>query len=244
MTTSNTVICVLGMHRSGTSCLTGCLEERGIVLGEVVNSAPHNLKGNKESVSLRSINNDVLQMSNGAWDVPPETLVWDDHLRARRDAHIAAFAAHPVWGFKDPRTLLTLPFWLEAGCDMRFIGTFRHPSSVVRSLMARKGKKMIPKTPALELWKHHNRKILELHDRVSFPIVSFDSSPEIYDQSVTQIATSIGLPKLPGRSSFYASEMRTGLEGLENDWPVDDESRDIYAMLQARAIEPTQPDVL
>ena len=30
------VICILGMHRSGTSSLAGCLQEAGLELGDVV----------------------------------------------------------------------------------------------------------------------------------------------------------------------------------------------------------------
>ena len=127
------------MHRSGTSCLSGCLEEHGLVLGDVVNAAPHNLKGNKENIDLRSINDDVLAQSGGAWDKPPETLIWNDSLRQRRDAHMKAYAAFPMWGFKDPRTLLALPFWQEASQNLRFIGTFRHPRDVVHSLLVRRG---------------------------------------------------------------------------------------------------------
>ena len=43
-------IAILGMHRSGTSCLAGSLQEAGIYLGDVVTSAAHNQKGNRENV--------------------------------------------------------------------------------------------------------------------------------------------------------------------------------------------------
>ena len=101
------VVCILGMHRNGTSCLAGCLEERGLNLGDVVNTAPHNRKGNQENLELRAINDAVLTQSGGAWDNPPEVLSGDDDLRQRRDRHIAANSSVETWGFKDPRTLLT-----------------------------------------------------------------------------------------------------------------------------------------
>ena len=37
---SQQVVVILGMHRSGTSLLTGTLQEAGLVLGDVVTSAP------------------------------------------------------------------------------------------------------------------------------------------------------------------------------------------------------------
>lgn len=42
-------VLILGMHRSGTSCLAGSLQEAGLYLGEVNTAAPHNAKGNRES---------------------------------------------------------------------------------------------------------------------------------------------------------------------------------------------------
>ena len=71
---SITVICILGMHRSGTSSLAGCLQEAMLGLGDVVESAPHNLKGNRENLAIRGLNDDFLAYSNGAWDRPPERL--------------------------------------------------------------------------------------------------------------------------------------------------------------------------
>ena len=42
-------VAIVGMHRSGTSCLAGCLEDLGLTLGKVNRAAPHNLKGNNEN---------------------------------------------------------------------------------------------------------------------------------------------------------------------------------------------------
>jgi len=97
------------MHRSGTSCLAGCLEERGLYLGEVANASKNNAKGIKENIQHRAINDDVLAMSGGSWDRPPERLGWNNALRERRDNHIANHSACKVWDFKDPRALVTLP---------------------------------------------------------------------------------------------------------------------------------------
>ena len=40
-------ICVVGMHRSGTSCLTGIMQRMGIELGEVFTENEFNKKGNR-----------------------------------------------------------------------------------------------------------------------------------------------------------------------------------------------------
>ncbi|MGB6229682.1 MAG: hypothetical protein WBF53_06095 [Litorimonas sp.] len=186
-----TLICVLGMHRSGTSCLSGCLEERGLQLGEVVNKATYNRKGNKENLEFRAVNDAVLAESGGAWDRPPERLVWNDDLRARRQAYLDAHATFGTWGVKDPRTLLTLPFWQEAALDLRSVGTFRHPVAVARSLNSRPG--MEPATPALELWKAYNTALLEAAQVQNIPLICFDQSADAYLSKVNELARRIGL---------------------------------------------------
>lgn len=64
------VVMVLGMHRSGTSCLTGLLQQTGLELGDVVTEAPHNKKGNRENLDIMRLNDDVLAHSRGSWDRP------------------------------------------------------------------------------------------------------------------------------------------------------------------------------
>ena len=66
-------ILILGMHRSGTSCLAGSLQEAGLYLGEVNTTAPHNAKGNRESRTIVALHDGLLQANGGAWDAPPGT---------------------------------------------------------------------------------------------------------------------------------------------------------------------------
>ena len=60
-----------------------------------------------------------------------ETATW---LRAR-------FQRHPLWGFKDPRTIRLLPFWRAVfgrlGVDDQYVVVIRNPLSVAASLQKR-----------------------------------------------------------------------------------------------------------
>lgn len=207
--TRNSTICILGMHRSGTSCLAGSLEERGLFLGEVVNFATFNRRGNKESLTCMQINNDLMALNGGSWDNPPDTLTWNDDLRQRRDAHIASYQSHEIWGFKDPRAVFTLPFWLEAIPDMRFVGTFRHPHAVARSLL-RRGQSLAPVVPPVELWRRYNTRLLEHAARFDIPMVCFDWAPEDYARAVDRIAADLGLQKATATApEFYEHSLRS-----------------------------------
>lgn len=229
------MICILGMHRSGTSCLAGCLEERGLHLGEVVNSAPHNLKGNKENLQLRAINDDVLAYNGCAWDKPPTSLCWDDTLRSRRDEYLQLQGDKTQWGFKDPRTLLTLPFWLEAGVEMQFVGTFRNPASVVASLNKRAG--LAPATPPLLLWKQYNLKLLEAVERNACLLVCFDWAADRFLAAIDQISGQYGLSADPGKSmDFFDENLRTGKLEIEVVPVIGDEEQALYERLLSKTV--------
>ncbi len=209
-------ICVLGMHRSGTSCLAGSLEQAGVHLGEVVNKSPSNPKGNKESKVQRGINEDLLAFNGGSWDKPPEQLSWNSDLQARRDSYIEnAWTASP-WGFKDPRSLLTLPFWREALGDLRFVATVRHPAAVARSLMSRAG--LQPKMAPLHLWTEYNQRLLNLCQTETVHLVSFDWHQSEYLGALEHLFGVLGLT-LPEQIPFFEK----GLRSEEKLWPDCDQ---------------------
>lgn len=199
------VILILGMHRSGTSCLAGSLEEAGLYLGEVNTAAPHNAKGNRESRAIMDLQDDLLRANGGDWDAPPPEVVWSAEHRARRDAIIATYPRDRIWGFKDPRTLLTLPGWLEVLPAVRFVGTFRHPLAVAASLYARNG---VAIEKSLALWETYNRRLLDDQRQWEFPMVCFDWPPERYQHHLQVIAPTLNLTVPPMGFSFFESALR------------------------------------
>lgn len=197
------IVAILGMHRSGTSCLTGILQEAGLYLGEVVTWAPHNLKGNRENIGIRELNDQVLKVNNADWDNPRIVSSWPDYLAVRRDRILNSFVSGNVqkWGFKDPRTTFTYPFWQQA-VPLKFIGTYRHPRLVAASLSARNGWKM---ERGLELWFDYNSTMLELWRQKNFPVIRFDQHSGKYISDVKTILELLGLS--PKGVRFFDSEL-------------------------------------
>ena len=230
-------ILILGMHRSGTSCLAGSLQQRGLFLGTVYESRPYNRKGNREHQQVMDLNDAVLAASGGAWDRPPAALRWSAAEAEGRDAFAAAMetaSQGSAWGFKDPRTLLTLPFWRERLADARLVGTFRHPARVARSLVARDPSMAFD--AALDLWRDYNRKLLELHAGVPFPLVDFDTGPADYVATVDALATGLGLPGRDGPEEFFEEDLRT--DALPAGRAVPAGHAALHAALQAAAWRP------
>ncbi len=207
-------VLILGMHRSGTSCLAGSLQEAGLYLGEVNTAAPHNAKGNRESHAIMDLQDSVLRANGGAWDAPPERVVWSAEHQARRDAIIATYPTDRLWGFKDPRTLLTLEGWLERLSTARFVGTFRHPLAVAASLQARNGFSI---EKSLALWETYNRRLLEIQKRFGFPLLCFDWPPERYHQRLRKITPLLGLSTPETGFTFFESALRRNQAKLDDD---------------------------
>ena len=192
-------VIILGMHRSGTSLLAGCLEAAGLNLGEVNNAAAHNRMGNKENASIRSLNNVLLEDSGAGWRRPPSGQIpWRPADEKRGEAIVGPYlrAARP-WGFKDPRTVWTIEGWLRLLPDAYMIGVFRHPARVARSLAARSvARRPLGPEEALSLWCAYNSELLRLQRKYRFPLLHFgavDAFGEEFAAPLTFFARCIGL---------------------------------------------------
>lgn len=203
------------MHRSGTSSLAGSLEEAGLFLGQVGAGGRWNRKGNRESKVLMQLHEDVLKANGGAWHRPPQHVVWSDDHRRRRDRFIAKRSGRPVWGFKDPRTILVIDGWLEAIPALEMVGTFRHPAVVARSLQRRHGSDSPDMW--LELWLAYNAVLLELVETHRFPIIDFDLPGEQYQLRLRDIAAELGLRTPKGDSEFFDASLRTSQQARPDD---------------------------
>ena len=227
-------IVVLGMHRSGTSCLMGSLEKHGLVPGEISTWNPFNRKGNREHFGVVALNDKVLAYNDASWDRPPETLRWDDALAAERDAILDGFLAlrAPFVGFKDPRTVLTLPFWEEGmrckGIELRPVGTFRHPAAVVASLLSREA--AMSEAEALRLWKRYNETLLAHWKKRPFPFVSFDRKGEAYLRDVTDTAELLGLAA-EASDAFYDPALVSNAN-VPSERIDDPEARVLYTRIK------------
>ncbi len=233
-------ICVLGMHRSGTSCLAGTLEQAGVFLGEVATYSKFNLKGNRESDVFRGLNGRVLADNGAEWNRPPaQPPVWSDQRRVELDGIIQGYAGRAVWGFKDPRTTLTLEGWLDALPRLECVGTVRHPLAVARSLKAR------PRGPELaegvRLWTAYNARLWKWYCRIGFPIVSFDADAERLGATLREVTRRLDLPgESPDAAPFFDPELRHQAESADDNGDaalLTDEVRRLYERLTAAAIK-------
>jgi hypothetical protein len=162
-------VLVLGMHRSGTSAIASLIEVLGPSLGDQRDlKLPDrgNQKSYWESTKLIAFQDSLLEKLGGNWDRPPVLdSGWERDWRLVRRAGLARKVFREVYGgtkewlWKDPRTVLLLPFWRRAlRFDPVVVAIFRNPFEVADSLAARDG---IPMRQVISLWEAYNTALLE-----------------------------------------------------------------------------------
>ena len=128
---AQTLVILLSMHRSGSSLTASVLQRLGMSLGpfELMGATPSNPHGHFEVMPICELNRKVQGLFHGFADDMPTT---EDNLRTflktqgcrdqieaipeefvseGRDLVAALLESGTVSGFKDPRTILTWPFW-------------------------------------------------------------------------------------------------------------------------------------
>ena len=160
------IIVILGMHRSGTSTVSGLLHHNKISMGTYRNFWPRplsqNPKGFYENYDFRKINDQIL--NHVGYDVKsynieiPKPILTQKIQNKMKKVISNCNKDYPNWGWKDPRTSITIEKWVDVIASMdlekelKIIFVARKASSVARSLYKRNG---LPIANGLELWKSY-----------------------------------------------------------------------------------------
>jgi hypothetical protein len=159
-------VVVLGMHRSGTSALTGLLRTMGLWAGNQDDFPPadvHNQAGYWEHRGVWSVDEAILRALDASWcevaNLDLSHLAEGPHARFREPARklVQDLDRHGSWVIKDPRLCLLFPFWREILARPFCVLIYREPLSVARSLAARDG---FPIPFGIALWERYTREAL------------------------------------------------------------------------------------
>lgn len=161
---SRVMILVLGMHRSGTSALSGVLNKLGCAVPKTpMPAGENNPKGYFESDLIHHFNDDLLLKIGSNWqDWQPLNPDWmlspvgKAFLPRARDLLVEEFGDEPLVVFKDPRVCRMVPFWRDAaemaGLNVLPVLTHRNPFEVAKSLYRRN---KIDTAESLAIWLRH-----------------------------------------------------------------------------------------
>jgi hypothetical protein len=142
-------ILVLGMHRSGTSALSGAMVQLGAVAPRTLMPATRdNMRGYWESARIADFNDELLACAGSTWDDwraidarwYSSSVAGDFRARAKPLLE-AEFGTTDLIVFKDPRVCRIIPFWSATLQEMdivpRIVIPFRSPLEVAHSLATR-----------------------------------------------------------------------------------------------------------
>jgi hypothetical protein len=217
---SQTMILVLGMHRSGTSALTRLLNLHGATLPDaLIGPAPENQTGHWEPEALVGLNDDILAAAGRSWQDPrafpqtwfnsPEAASFETRLA---DTLRAEFGDATLSIMKDPRLCLLLPLWRRVLNALKIIPKvvipLRHPSEIAASLASRQ---QAPAGKFLLLWLRYM--LAAEHGSRGLPrcFVSYPALLADWQHEITRIGQSLNITwpiAASGADSFLSSELR------------------------------------
>jgi hypothetical protein len=239
-------VCVLGMHRSGTSAVTRVINLLGPSLcrEKDIYTAPDNPTGHWESMSLVAVNDRLLSLFGGTFIAPA---VMPDHWESCAlvsnlydQAYKVFRSAYPAtaWIWKDPRTCLTLPFWRHV-LKESIVAVFVHrePLKIAKSLQRRDG---LGKAHCIALWERYVRS--GLHGAVGMPLVTVSFDEMIAEPAVTVAELrahlsdlGVSVPGDVGRAAQFVAAGQAASRhldgGLADDADTTDAQRDLLTVV-------------
>lgn len=234
-----TIVCIAGMHRSGTSMITRLLNLCGLYLGEESDLAMpggDNPEGFWENRRFVGINDGLLDSLRGAWDVPPVLEPgWEgtpavEPFRVQAAGEIARMAPRTPWGWKDPRNSLTLPFWRGLIPGMKLVICLRSPNEVAGSL-ARRG--YASRLFSMNLWRAYHDALIGAVRESSCLITHYDGYFRAPRAELQRLLAFLELEVPPQTLEEACASIRTARRRQPPSEALDDfpEIRERYAHL-------------
>jgi hypothetical protein len=202
MENRNSIIALLGMHRSGTSLIANAVAVLGASLGNnLLPSKEDNPSGFWENEAIVGLNDRLLAATHSSWyhiASPKSTLIEHKTLADLRNEARAIlsseFPGDTMWAFKDPRAIRLWWFWREVLSDLhreeRNILIVRHPLSVAQSLSTRN--KFTIKHGLL-LWLSHYLADWQSYGNTLYAAIDYDRFLRAPDNQLARIANIIGI---------------------------------------------------
>src|SRR5881392_1085608 len=178
--------------------LTRLLHVCGLYLGpkdELMPAQTDNPDGFWEHLGFVALNDELLSELGGAWDLPPKRDEDFKHprldpLRMKARLLIEGFDSLNVWGWKDPRNSLTLPFWQNLLPALKTLIVVRNPLEVAHSMRERNGTSY---SFGLRLWEIYNRRLIDAASKKDRLVTHYDSFFKNAESELRRIARFIGL---------------------------------------------------
>ena len=219
-------IIVVGMHRSGTSLVSGMLGALGVYMGPELQSQLERGEafwadpaaaesGYGEADDFRGVNDQLLAVWEAGWDrIDPVLDCNPGAVASEQCLRIASRATHgrlrtsflaeagPLfagrWGWKDPRSSLTLPVWLALFPRALVVHVRRDRTAAVDSLYRR-----------AVAWSRRTPPMLTLRQRAAWAMTHPVSASKCVARKLGWLPTPVGTPD-PCLDREYCAQLYDG----------------------------------
>lgn len=134
-------VVVLAMHSSGSSLVASILDALGVNMNPN-SKAKVKWYQNYEDADFVRLNINILNKCGGEWKKPPpyeRILVYRNNGEFDKSVKSLVAKRSGLWGFKDPRTAITIPIIHPHLTDPKYIVVNRSQLDIAQSLMSRGG---------------------------------------------------------------------------------------------------------
>lgn len=138
------VLCITGMHRSGTSLTASWLKKSGLVIdnGFLYNIAPGNIKGHFEDKDFADFHSSVIKyqkLNSKGWKFYTKDNLFftETQLNKAKELIKLRNSRYETWSWKDPRTTFFLEQWKELIPNFKVLLVWRPAQKVIQSLIKR-----------------------------------------------------------------------------------------------------------
>ncbi|MFC4076930.1 sulfotransferase family protein [Salinithrix halophila] len=198
-------ICVLGMHRSGTSLITRAVNLLGADVGHANKLLPPhqtNPTGFWEHSEIVQIHNQILKTLNRSWDTTkPLPHKWwlspqiQPMKKKLKELVKQNYAGKPLWVWKDPRTCLLLPLWKqilnEMGTELKCILVVRNPLDVAVSLKKRDN---FSPNKSFKMWTLNTLNSFLWSKNTKRALIHYDHFLNDWEKTLERMANQLNLP--------------------------------------------------
>lgn len=140
----NNVICVLGMHRSGTSLTARWLSEIGVNMGDrLMAGGVGNEDGHFEDIDFCNLHEEIFRVNNIEYGGFIDHKISLNEYHIRKLEYLVYFknSLYEQWGWKDPRTCIFVENYhnlaRKDAINIKYLILFREYDIVVDSLIRR-----------------------------------------------------------------------------------------------------------
>ena len=184
---------------------------------DLMPASEHNERGYWEHTAIVSLNDEILHRCGGNWYQPPKLVdgwAFDPDLTSLRQSARSlvseTFGNQPIWGWKDPRTCLTLPFWKTVVLPTHIVICLRNPLEVANSFQKSQN---ISFDHASHLWLTYVSSSLRCSQGINRFALFYEDLMQNPRQYIVQLAHFIGRSDLVDDEQF----METALQEVSNE---------------------------